>query len=70
MKTYFPNHKRPVTLIPYMLMLPTILLLCWLLVYPVFNVFYTSFWQEMLSRPKANAFIGLKNYHKKQGGKQ
>ena len=64
MKTYFPNHKRPVTLIPYMLMLPTILLLCWLLVYPVFNVFYTSFWQEMLSRPKANAFIGLKNYHK------
>lgn len=64
MKTYFPNHKRPAALIPYMLMLPTILLLCWLLVYPVFNVFYTSFRQEMLSRPKANTFIGLKNYHK------
>ena len=64
MKAHFPNPRRHAAFIPYMLMLPTILLLCWLLVYPVFNVFYTSFRQEMLSRPKANAFIGLKNYHK------
>lgn len=51
-------------LAPYLLMVPTLLLLCWLLIYPVGNVFYTSFRQEMLSRPKQNAFTGLANYLK------
>lgn len=49
---------------PYLLMLPTIALLCWLLIYPVGNVFYTSLRQEMLTRPKQNGFIGLENYMK------
>lgn len=59
------NKKRLLT--PYLLMLPTIVLLCWLLVYPVGNVFYTSLRQEMLSRPKQNAWIGLANYIKIAG---
>lgn len=58
------SHQHKVNLIPYLLMLPTILLLCWLLIYPVGNVFYTSLRQEMLSRPKQNAFIGFNNYLK------
>jgi multiple sugar transport system permease protein len=45
-------------------MLPTVALLCWLLIYPVGNVFYTSFRQEMLSRPKQNGFVGAANYIK------
>ena len=49
---------------PYLLMLPTAVLLCWLLVYPVGNLFFTSFQQEMLYRPKENQFIGLENYLK------
>lgn len=49
---------------PYLLMLPTVVLLCWLLIYPVGNVFFTSFRQEMLSRPKENQFIGWENYAK------
>lgn len=64
MKKHLLNSKHCTSLVPYMLMLPTILLLCWLLIYPVFNVFFTSFRQEMLSRPKANAFIGFENYRK------
>ncbi len=48
--------------IPYLLMMPTLALLCWLLIYPVGNVFFTSFRQEMLNRPKQNAFIGMDNY--------
>lgn len=69
------NEKRLLTpkrwgnLAPYLLMLPTIALLCWLLIYPVGNVFYTSLRQEMLSRPKQNAFIGLANYMKIAGDK-
>lgn len=49
---------------PYLLMFPTIALLCWLLIYPVGNVFYTSLRQEMLTRPKQNGFVGLDNYIK------
>ncbi len=53
---------RKKTYMPYLLMLPTAALLIWLLLYPVGNVFYTSFRRELLTRPKQNGFIGLDNF--------
>jgi len=49
-------------LTPYVLILPTVLLFMWLLVYPLGNVFYLSFQRHILSRPHMNGFVGWENY--------
>ena len=50
--------------IPYILIAPTIFLFVCLLVYPLGNVFYLSFQNRLLSRPKLDGFVGFLNYLK------
>jgi len=50
--------------LPYLLIAPTVFLFLWLLVYPLGNVFYLSFQNRLLSRPKLDGFIGMSNFVK------
>lgn len=50
--------------LPYLLISPTVFLFLWLLVYPLGNVFYLSFQNRLLSRPKLDGFIGMSNFVK------
>ena len=47
---------------PYLLVAPTVLLFAVLLVYPLGNVFYLSFQNRLLSRPKLDGFAGFDNF--------
>ena len=49
---------------PYLLIAPIVILFTCLLIYPLGNVFYLSFQNRLLSRPKLDGFVGFANYIK------
>lgn len=50
--------------VPYILIAPIVMLFICLLIYPLGNVFYLSFQNRLLSRPKLDGFVGFANYIK------
>jgi len=58
-----PGGHRRLDLMPYGLLLPSMIVLAVLLLYPIARAFLTSLGRHVLFRPQATrAFIGLENY--------
>ena len=55
-------NKKKINWAPYILIAPTVILFACLLLYPLGNVFYLSFQNKLLSRPKLDGFAGLANF--------
>ena len=55
-------NKKKINWAPYILIAPTVILFVCLLLYPLGNVFYLSFQNKLLSRPKLDGFAGLANF--------
>ncbi len=47
---------------PYLLVLPSFLVLVAFLIYPMLNTIYLSFWNYSYFAPEARRFVGLENY--------
>ncbi len=60
MQTAIKNKSNRIA---YILIAPTLVMFAWLLVKPLAHVFLLSFQHKILTRPKLDAFIGLKNFH-------
>lgn len=50
--------------LPYLFLLPAILLIVCFMIYPIGNVFYYSLQNFFLNRPYANGFVGLENFRR------
>jgi multiple sugar transport system permease protein len=56
-----PLSKRAGKLIPYLFVAPTVLVLMFLILYPIVQVFYMSVWDNYFVAPTPR-FVGLDNY--------
>lgn len=51
-------------MVPYLMLLPAVLLICCFMLYPIGNVFYLSLRNYVLTKPADWGFVGLGNYIK------
>jgi len=58
------KHKPKIDWLPYMLILPALLLITGFVVYPIGTVFYYSLQNYSVSNPFYNGFAGFDNYRK------
>lgn len=48
--------------IPYLMLIPTLVIICCFMLYPILNTFSLGFQDSSLLKPGNSSFIGLKNY--------
>jgi ABC-type sugar transport system permease subunit len=56
------KHKYRKALTPYILVAPAVAIVVAVLIYPMYNVVWTSLWEWDFRRPEERKFVGLANY--------
>lgn len=56
------NKKQTRWLIPYLLIAPAIILMFWIVIYPIINAIKMSFFEYFLYKRQDSTFVGLQNY--------
>lgn len=54
--------KRFKPLVPYLLILPAIFMMFWIVVYPIYNAVKMSFYEYYIYKPDEMKFVGMRNY--------
>lgn len=56
------SSGRKKSLLPYWLISPSVIITLLIVFYPMLQAVWTSFYDFVLFKPKATAFVGLNNY--------